>query len=195
MRAEEGHYGDHELFLLYGRLFHGACNTHLLRRHFTETASPFLNTEFLQLCCDLPLIERLGHRLYKRWVLEKYPAAARFPWEKTGGRIGESPLRTKLRRLVKKGPRKLLRLLGRADLVGEGMNPIDCWLARNRGLQAALDEYEAAAMKTWGPLYSEGLRDDMAALYGEGNADERAMVLTVLAATKLYFVETLPCKS
>jgi hypothetical protein len=36
-------------------------------------------------------------------------------------------------------------------------------------------------------LYSPALSQNMERLYNTGNASEKAMVLTVLAATKLYF--------
>lgn len=179
-------YFDHELFLIYVRGFHGMCNTHYLRRNYTEVSSPFLNVEFMQLCFDIPVARRIGHNLYKKWIIKKYPEAAKFAWETTGGKITESPTRTKLRKLVKKGPQKLLRMAGKADKINAGMNPVDYWLATNDSLRAYLDRYADEALAKYGDLYSEQLREDMKMLYKTGNAMEKSMVLTVLSATKLY---------
>ena len=180
-------YSDYEIYLMYVRGFHFACNTHLIRRHYTEVGSPFLNVDFLQLCFDIPVELRIGHHLYKKWIIERYPDATRFKWEKIGGKITESQLRTKLRRLVKKGPKKLLRILGKADRISDGMNPIDYWLSQNTDLRRTLDSYFHDTIQRVGDLFSSALLSDMLELYNTGNASEQLMVLTVLASSKLYF--------
>lgn len=180
-------YNDHEIFLMYARGFHGACNSHLIRRNYTEVGSPFLNVEFMQLCYDIPVTLRIGHSIYKKWIIQKYPQAARFKWEKTGGRITEKHNRTVLRKLVKKGPKKLLRMLGLDDRISEGMNPIDYWIAKDEKLHAFLDRSKETLLREEKKHYSPMLAEDLSWLYDEGNASEKAMVLTVLSATKLYF--------
>ena len=180
-------YDAYEIYLIYARGFRGACNTHLLRRNYTEVSSPFLNVEFLQLCFDIPVQIRIGHHIYKKWIISKYPQAARFQWEKTGGMLTEPAILTQMRRWGKKGPKMLLRLLGKDAMIADGMNPIDYWLAANKVLRNYLDTYMCDGIKRWAGLYSPALSQNMERLYNTGNASEKAMVLTVLAATKLYF--------
>jgi asparagine synthase (glutamine-hydrolysing) len=180
-------YYDYEIFLMYARGFHGACNSHLLRRNYTEVGSPFLNVEFMQLCYDVPVTLRIGHNIYKKWIIQKYPEAAKFKWEKTGGRITERPSITALRKLVKKGPRKLLRLIGMDSKISEGMNPIDYWISRDKNLSTFLDNCMTTLLEQERHYYSDELIEDLQKLYREGNASEKAMTLTVLAATKMYF--------
>lgn len=180
-------YYDHEIFLMYARGFHGACNSHLIRRNYTEVGSPFLNVEFMQLCYDIPVSLRIGHRIYKKWIIEKYPQAAKFKWEKTDGRITESHYRTAVRKLMKKGPKKLLRMLGLHAKISEGMNPIEYWISRDDALHAFLDKSKEALLSKEKRFYSLALTEDLSKCYDEGNASEKAMALTVLAATKMYF--------
>ena len=181
-------FDDHELYLLSTRTLRGILNTQLIRENYTEIAFPFLDTELLQLCLDIPLELRLGHGIYKKWILTKYPEAARYRWEKTGARISEGKLPGMLRKIVTKGPHKLLRMLGKGSLSNLGMNPLDYWFARDKALQDYLNGYEAQGYR-YLPQASEQLISDMKQLYATGTFNEKAMVLTVLAAAKLYFGE------
>ena len=180
-------YFDYEIFLMYVRGFHGACNTHLLRRNYTEIASPFLNVEFMQLCYDIPVALRIGHNIYKKWIIRKYPEAAKFKWEKTGGLITEKHSKTVIRKLIKRGPMKLMRIFGFDDRISEGMNPIDYWISNDARLKEFLDKSKEELIKKEKAYYSPLLVNDLSKLYDEGNASEKAMVLTVLAATELFF--------
>ena len=183
------YYYDHEVFLMYARGFHGACNSHLIRRNFTEVGSPFLNVEFMQLCYDIPVELRIGHNIYKKWIISKYPAAERFKWEKTGGRITESNYRTLARKLIKRGPKKLLRMLGLDVAISEGMNPIDYWIAHDDKIHNYLNRTKETLLAEEAGLFSPALKEDLSNLYDSGNASEKAMVLTVLSAAGLYFGE------
>ena len=181
------HYDDYEVYLMYVRGFHGACNSHLIRRNYTEVGSPFLNVDFLQLCYDMPIEYRMYHNIYKKWIITKYPQAAQFKWEKLGGKITESPARSKIRVLLKRGPKKLLKMIGIKTTDSHGMNPIDYWLSISAEMKAYLDEYEKQGIEKWKGFFSQELAHDLDWLYTTGNAWEKSMVLTVLASAKLYF--------
>ena len=179
-------FDDHELYLLSSRTFRGILNTQLIRENYTEIAFPFLDVELLQLCLDIPLEYRLGHNIYKKWILTKYPQAARFRWEKTGAKISEGKLMGLLRKVVTKGPHKLLRMMGKHSLSNFGMNPLDYWFGRDKALQTYLNRREAEGYRCL-PQASDQLISDMKQLYATGSFNEKAMVLTVLASAKLYF--------
>lgn len=180
-------YDDYEVYLMYVRGFHGACNSHLIRRNYTEVGSPFLNVEFMQLCYDIPVDLRMYHHIYKKWVITKYPGAAQFKWEKLGGKITETPLRSKIRLLLKRGSKKVLKTIGIKLKNAHGMNPIDYWLSNNTKMKAYLDEYAKRGIEKWKGELSQELIHDLDWLYTTGNAWEKSMVLTVLASAKLYF--------
>jgi len=178
---------DHEIYLFYTRGFQGAANTHLIRKNYLEVVSTFLDVDLLQLCIDISVENRIGHALYKKWILKKYPEAGKFRWEKTGGKITEPLLITKVRRIVKKGPLKLLRMLGKSQYINTGMNPLDYWIAHNDPLREYMDAYEREGYRSMPSEASAQLIEDMKQLYSTGNANEKTMVLTVLASAKLYF--------
>lgn len=192
LRPEEGgcyhdRFDDHEIYLLYTRGFQGAANTHQIRKNFTEVVSPFLDPDLIQLCLDLPVELRIGHKLYKEWILSRYPGAAAFPWEKEKSRITDPAWLKLIKKVLMRGPDKLFYLLGRGDKARQDMNPLDFWLRHNEPVRKYLDDYEKAGYAFLPPGCPEELEKDMHGLYISGTAKEQMMVLTVLASMKLYF--------
>lgn len=190
-RLEENGYhdsfSDHELYLLYTRAFQGACSTHQLRRNFTEPVSPFMDTEFLQLCLDIPMEMRTNRKLYNRWVIAYYPEAAEIPWEGTGGKITDNRVQKLWHRLKKRGPDKFLELFGMREKARFSMNPLDYLSRRGTKQREYMDAYEKSAYDDLPVNLPETLKSDLRELYAAGNAEERSLVLTVLSAIRLYF--------
>ena len=180
-------FSDHELYLLYTRAFQGACNTHQLRRNFAEPTSPFMDTDLLQLCLDIPMEMRTKRKLYNRWVIAYYPAAAEIPWEGTGGKITDNRVQKLWHRLKKRGPDKLLELFGHAEKARFSMNPLDYLSRRGSAQRKYMDEYEKSAYNALPIELPEQLESDLRELYAVGSAEERSLVLTVLSAIRLYF--------
>ncbi len=185
--ALSDNYDDYEVYLMYVRGFHGACNSHLLRRNYTEVGSPFLNVDFMQLCFDISVEMRIGHHIYKKWIINKHPNAAKFKWEKTGGLITETKLSRNIRRYKKALTRRIGKLFAKNKVIAYGMNPIDYWISQDEHLRRFLDNYEEKGYSFLPKTVSDNLINDMKELYRSGTANEKAMVLTVLASAKLYF--------
>ncbi|MBQ8683785.1 MAG: hypothetical protein IJ518_04655 [Clostridia bacterium] len=180
-------FADHEMYLMYGRGFQGILSTHMMRRNYTEVTTPFMDVDFMQLCFDIHPTIRMSRNLYKKWLLAKYPDTAKFRWEKTGGKFTEGKLRATLRRLVTKGPQKLMRMTGNAKYLKNAMSPMDYWYNTNGDMKRFMDTYETEGYAALPVEASEQLISDMKWLYSTGTVREKAMVLTVLAACKLYF--------
>lgn len=180
-------YYDHEIYLIYSRGFQGAGNTIQIRKNFTEVAAPFMYPEFLQLCLDIPVGLRAQHKLYKKWIIAKYPDASAFRWEKTQGKITEKGLTAGLRKLVTHGPNKLCRMLGKASKISTGMNPLDYFIAHNKDLFDYLNNYAHEGFERLPKSISKQLVEDMRKLYYTGTVNEKTMVLTVLSSVKYYF--------
>lgn len=180
-------FSDHELYLLYTRAFQGACNTHQLRRNFAEPTSPFMDTDLLQLCLDIPMEMRTNRKLYNRWVIAYYPAAAEIPWEGTGGKITDNRVQKLWHRLKKRGPDKLLELFGLSEKARFSMNPLDYLSRRGSAQREYMDEYERSAYDALPIDLPDPLKSDLRELYAAGSAGERSLVLTVLSAIRLYF--------
>ena len=77
-------YENEEIFCLYTRAFTGANQGLLTFQENTESCSPFTDVDFLEYCYSIPLNLRFNHKIYIDWILEKYPGAAEFIWEKIG---------------------------------------------------------------------------------------------------------------
>lgn len=180
-------YDDHELYMLYSRGFRGVMNTQLIRSNYTEAWTTTTHPEVLQLCMDIPVEKRINHELYKKWIISRYPDAAKFKWEKTGGLITEGKAVGFVRKLIYRGPNKLKRMLGRSDLIANGMNPLDYWAAHDSRVREFMEQYAERGYAALPQGASEQLVSDMKELFRTGTVNERAMVLTVLAAAKLYF--------
>lgn len=183
----ENSFDDHEIYLLYTRAIQGAAITSLIRRNYTEMASPFMNVDFLQFCMDIPYRIRLNHKLYKKWIITRYKDAAQFKWEKINGLISEPEIISKLRHILHRGPNYFLRKIGKQNILAAGMNPIDFWLAHNDKARHFWDQYYEDNFKYIEKIGSERLCQDVKTLYSIGNANEKSMALTVLGAVKLYF--------
>ena len=180
-------FEDREIYLNYTRAYRGMANTFQIRRNYTEVTAPFLDVDFIQLCFDIPIERRSDYRLYKKWVLTKYPEAAQFKWESTGAKISEKKVFTLIRKIVTHGPQKLLQILGLGHKVKNGMTPIAYWIENDSKLKAYLDGYAKEWLNNSATRLSSQLISDMEELYSTGTATEKTMVLTVLGSVKLYF--------
>lgn len=185
--TNQGDFDDHELYMLYTRGFRGVMNTQLIRSNYTEAWTTTTHPEVMQLCMDVPVEKRLNHALYKKWIISHYPEAAKYKWEKTGGLITEGKTVGFLRKVVYRGPNKLKRVLGRSKDITSGMNPLDYWIEHNSKARQFLEQYERNGYDSIPQGTSEQLIADMKELFKTGTVYEKTMVLTVLAAAKLYF--------
>lgn len=84
-------YPNSEIYMIYNRGF-GFCGQGALAYGHTdtETYSPFYDVEFMEYCLSIPLEWRCGHKIYKEWILSKYPDAADYIWERIGKTIKDS---------------------------------------------------------------------------------------------------------
>ena len=182
-------FADYELYLLYVRGMNGILGSHLFHNHYVEVSSPFLYKEFFQLCMDIPVELRIGHNLYKKWILSKYPDAAKFRWEKIRNRIDISKCRMFLWKIIHRGPQKIAHiLLGGTGVSKDGMNPLDYWYAHDPKVQKFYKEYYEHGVENMKKAgLSSDLQKDMDYLFHEGNMCEKAMVMTVLAVVKRWF--------
>lgn len=179
-------YENKEEYLTYTRYFMGALSTHMIRQHYTEVATPFLDVDFVNYCYSIPIEMRTGHKLYKKWIMDKYPEAAEFKWEKIQDYITTPYWLCRMKQICRHAPGKVMRILKRSpNGITGGMNPIDLWLKKDRELQKYWNEYYTGHIEN--RMLSDTLREDIKSMWASGNALERTQVLTVLAACNLYF--------
>lgn len=179
-------YENEEIFLLYTRGLGCLCSQ-LAHTNYTEMMSPFLDVDFLEFCLSIPLKYREDEKLYQKWVIKKYPDAAKFKWERINSKITDPGIIKKWNKIRQRGPYKLARILGvkfkKMDLYSS-MNPINYWYATNEDIRRFMNCYFSDGMKEI--HVSEQLRKDMVNMYENGNAMEKTQVLTAIAGIRRY---------
>lgn len=182
-------FANQEIAKFYHRGFNGANNGQLLEMEYTETCSPFMNWDFMQAILKIPVKLRYGHYIYKKWILAKYPEAAKYVWEKIGCKIDRKW------GVINVGKRKMLiedvipRIVNKI-LGGNGMNdkrhmnPIGYYLRNNSALNNYIDNYIA---KNIDLLPNNELRNVCSEIASSNSSIEKVQLISLLSALKLYF--------
>ena len=89
-----------------------------------------------------------------------------------------------LHKIRTRGFSKLMAKLG-IKPEKSGMNPFDYWYKNNYRLREYFDDYYEKNCRN--PIFSDQLIRDIEYLYSQDRTIEKTQVLTLLAATKLYF--------
>lgn len=178
-------YRTQEEFVISTRGILGMQSSYMIRQHYVETASPFMDVDFMDTAFSIPFEYRSRHHLYLRWIREKYPAAAGYGWEKWGGvQPRESHLfLRKIRTTGRLAKQVLCKLLHRENT--DSMNPSDAWYAKDAELQRYYEAYYEDNIDC--EIFDEALRNEISVMFRQGNVAEKSMALTVLAAAKQYF--------
>ena len=174
-----------EIFTTYTRGILGAQSSYIIRQNYIETASPFMDVDFLDVEYSIPFKYRNRHHIYLKWMLEKYPDATEFGWEKWGGikpkesHIFFRKIKT-TQRLVRGAFCKTFKIANK-DL----MTPVDYWYQRDTETQKFYKEYFENNIQS--QVITDDLREDIILMFREGIVFEKSMALTVLAMVKKYF--------
>jgi len=188
-------YKNEEIFKFYTRGFTGANQGLLIAQQTNETYSPFYDVDFMSYCLTIPVKYRFRHKIYKKWILSKYPDAANYKWEKINGTIKDYSVVIMGREvLLKTLPIKLFAfLLKKAGIKKDSiatknhMNPLDYWYQTNQSLRNFMDEYYETNIVLLDGFVE--LKKDCEFLYSKGSNVEKNQVLTLLSVMKLYFGE------
>lgn len=186
-RLDKSHiykYPNAEMYKFYVRGLNGISSTLFIRKNYTEAFAPSLNPDFLSFCFSIPKEKRIDHRIYKKWILNKYPDAAKFKWTANDAKITRSSLYIILHKIRTMGFSRLMAKLG-IKPEKRGMNPFDYWYKNDYRLREYFDDYYEKNYRN--SLFSDQLMMDIEYLYNQDSTIEKTQVLTLLAATKLYF--------
>lgn len=178
-------YPNQEMFAIYTRGILGAQSSYITRQHYVETASPFMDVDFLETVFSIPFAYRDKHHIYLKWMQDKYPQATKFGWEKWGGvRPKESfiffrKIRT-AQRLMWQVICKKMKLENR-----DNMNPIDYWYGRDEKIQDFFNKYYEDNINN--AVLNDCLKKDITKMFLQGNVIEKSMAITVLAIIRRYY--------
>lgn len=198
-------YENEEIFCLYTRAFTGANQGMLVFQEHTESVSPFCDVDFIEFCYSIPLNLRFNHKIYFDWILQRYPGAADYIWEKK---------RTKIHAITNKEPKymhlfgykvpsvvdehfliwlkgSVLRRLGlrkkgekpKTEYIPNSfsMNPIDYWYNNNEDLRLFLNNYW---IKYENLIDNKDLYGDMNHLFNDCVVLDKLQALSVLSTVK-----------
>ena len=179
-------YKNEEVFALYTRGLLNAQGSFFIRQNYFETASPFLDVDFVKACMSIPFDIRKRHNIYIKWINRCYPGAANYGWEKWGG-VKPQFSHIKYRKIVTVG--RLINI-GVCKILNipsfDSMNPLDYWYSKDKKLQEYYDRYYREHLAL---VPTHNMREELKNLYLHGNVCEKGMVLTVLGAINCYFNE------
>lgn len=181
-------YENAELFCMYQRAFNGANDGLMTIQQYTETMSPFYDIDLLNFAMTIPVKYRSKQKIYKKWILNKYPDAANYIWEKTGEKINTPSIYVKNKEVTVH--KIITKLLLKSGLKTSGyksknnMNPIEYWMSTNEKLKQYLDNYFTTHINLVQDLQ---LKRDCTAHYNTGNGVEKMQVISLLSALKLFF--------
>ena len=173
---------------MYQRGFNGANGGLVPIQQYTETMSPFYDIDLLNFAMTIPVKYRSKQKIYKKWILKKYPGAANYIWEKTGEKISAPALYIKNKEVTIY--KLITKLLLKTGLKKSGynsknnMNPLEYWMITNQELKHYLDDYFSKHINL---VQDIQLKKDCIAHYYLGNGIEKIQVISLLSALKIFF--------
>lgn len=173
------------------RGLNGILSGNLVAQAYTEVASPFLDVDFLNFCFSIPVEKRAYHRIYKKWILQKYSEAAQFKWESINAKLTNKTLviRGKIipvKEIFKFICEGLMYQLGHpinATFSKKNMNPYNYWYKTNSDLRVKFDDYFNTHLDI---ITNKELKSDCISQFIKGSAVEKMQVLTLLSAMKQF---------
>lgn len=178
---------DPEIGFLYYRAFCGTNNGLQNLYNYTETVSPFCDIEFLNAVLTIPVSLRQHHYIYKKWIFNKYPAAAKYTWEHLGAKLSTPSISIGNKSVaISQIPRvfwnKFIRKTN--GIHGKNnMNPIDFYVNNNKDLESFVNSYFSYCDK----IEDADLREYVYCI-GKGKDNLlKIQALTLLSALKLFY--------
>jgi asparagine synthase (glutamine-hydrolysing) len=183
-------YGNEELFKMNIRGFYGINMGLLTLQKFSETYSPFYDVDFLAFALSIPIELRYNHRLYKKWIIKKYPEAAKYIWESEKARITDRSIKYQGRDLpIKSIPGKILRKFGLSKNIintPDHMNPLEYWYRNNEEIRLYQDRYYEENVTRLND--HPELKVEVSYMYKIGSAKEKSQVLSLLGVLKCFSI-------
>lgn len=179
-----------ELFMLYNRAFNGALCSDFIR----DTASPFIDVDFMSFCLHIPTKYRQkGGGVYANLLTRMYPEACKYKWETTNNYVNASKLSvlfSKARRYgFKFTAAKILKRFLKVDIrISHGrdwMNPFDYWYENIQDIREFIDNYFFDNIDKI--QINDNLRRDMKLMFANVSAREKLQILTLIMSIKYYF--------
>ncbi|MBK1813066.1 hypothetical protein JHL18_20810 [Clostridium sp. YIM B02505] len=199
-RIDDNHlkqYENEEIYKMYNRGFNGALNSHITMQNYSEVSSPFILKEFFDFCLSIDPKLRLNHQIYYKWILEKYPEAGKFVYEKYNAKINSHIFNNKLLYLIFRQIPKKISQKNRSILFSLGitnskyskndMNPFQYWFDTDAGMRDYI--YNSFEKNITEISKIEKLSNDIEYMFKNSLAREKLQILSLLVAYNHMFVK------
>jgi asparagine synthase (glutamine-hydrolysing) len=183
-------YPNGEIFKIYICGFYGGNQGLFGPMRFSETYSPLYDIDLIGFVLSIPPELRLNQRIYKKWIITRYPEAAGYVWEAEKVPVNY-PYRVNIRGKsipISQLPVKIMAKLG-FNKYGYAsrnhMHPFEYWYKSNSILREFMDNYYNETIDMLGDY--PGLQTGCRNLYYNSSGTEKIQVLSLLSALKAHF--------
>lgn len=166
----------------------------LIRQQVCEVTSPYVDVDFLEFAYRVPLKWRTHRLLATTWIVQKYPKAAKYLWQKTRMPVDKSHFhQIYVPKLAADAQRFVLRCFNKAGrmlhlpmqfVLNNEMNPVDQWYRTNRSLREFLNSYYQENIRR---IADPQLQEDVRKTFEQGGAVDKLQAVNLLAVYKRYF--------
>lgn len=165
-----------------------------VRQQVCEAVSPYVDVEFLEFAYRVPLKWRTHRFLAEKWIVDKYPEAAKYVWQKTGKPIDKTyrnelylpKVMNDIHNFFLRCVNKAARMTGLPVQFAhkQDMNPFEVWYRTNPRLREFLGRYYQENIDR---IQEPRLRTDVEKTFTQGNARDKVQAVNLLAVYKRYF--------
>jgi asparagine synthase (glutamine-hydrolysing) len=183
-------YPNEEIFKIYICGFYGGLQGLFGPMTFSETYSPLYDIDLIGFVLSIPIEFRLNHRVYRKWIITRYPEAAKYVWEAEKAPVNY-PYRVNIRGKSIPLTQLPVRVLAKLGFQKYGyasknhMHPFEYWYQSNGLLKKFMDNYYNETIHLLGDY--PGLQSGCKYLYSNTAGTEKIQVLSLLSALKTHF--------
>ena len=180
-------YHNNEEFGFYCRGFKGILSSHLLRRHYYYTVSPFLDPELMSFCFSIPMKYRFQQKLYWDWVDKKHEEAGRVISTRKRPQNPYKQFCSKVLRRSKSIYKRTARHLHLVRSANEDnlMNPFDYWWETDSYFRDFVKEYYSKNINR-AEQYPI-VKTNVDKLYYSKRVVDKLLAINTLGVLKRYF--------
>ena len=172
-----------ELFWFHARGMLFGMTSYFIRQNFVEVATPFGDKDFLQVYLSIPWSLRVKNNLLRKWMIQKYPAAANIKYAATGTTIKETVMKYgALKGKQQIAKRKLLSMLNKKPI---GMNDLAYWYRTNYDFAEYVRLYFGENIEL---VEHKGIRRKIERLFDSRKIGDKLLAVTGISVYKNYIV-------
>lgn len=174
-------YSTEETFKLINRVFNVTiAGSYVSEHHESDLVSPFLDTDFIELCLSIDFSLKYKSKIYIDWINTIKPEIAKYKWEKTGFKP-TSIWKSNLSRYTKKISKTYYSSFNKQNRMS--MNPYEYWYKNNTNFS---ELYQNIFNESIQLIKNIELKNDVTMLFKTGNVIEKSFVITLLLSIKKF---------